>query len=182
MAFEPRHDSGTRPRAGEAGFSVVEGLVAALLLAIILIGVLPMIDRSMQNNLQGNDATRESNAVVDKLDELYALQFNSPELTIQALPPLTELATTDYFLQSSSTWSDTLGTATDAKYTRSLTVEYFGGNDLEDGQLDTPLAGDALPGSIQLKRLTIELARQRAFDTSRIFDRKGYEVVALKAY
>jgi len=54
-----------RPRASEAGFSVVEGLIAAALLVFILIGVLPLFERSRLNLMQGNDSTQVANAVID---------------------------------------------------------------------------------------------------------------------
>lgn len=159
---------------GEAGFTIVEGLIAALILAVVLIGILPMITRSMQNNLQGNDATHEANAVMDKLDELYSLPFNSPLVTVST--DQTFLDSVDYFLLSTGEWSSTV-TGDDDRYTRSVRVEYFGGADLsDDGDLDTPLEGDDLPGAIQLKRLTMEIEKRRVLGAS------PYEVVALKAF
>ena len=163
------------PRAGEAGFTIVEGLIAALILAIILIGVLPMITRSMQNNLQGNDATHEANAATDELESLYSLPFNSPELTV--LAGQSSLVSTDYFLNSTDTWSTTIPTPKDDLYTRNVTVEYFAGADLQaDGTLDSPLDGGSLPGSIQLKRVTLQITKRRALGAN------PYRVVTLKAY
>ena len=174
-------------RAHEAGFTVVEGLIAALLLAIILVGILPLIDRAKQNNLQGNDATYESNAIVDRLESLYSLPFNHPDLNL-AIGEL-DLEDTDWFLQSSRTWSDTAPSlSTDARYTRSSIVEYFGGADLNEdiesglvGTFDSPIAGtdltlEANKNAIQFKRIQLEISKQRVFDTS------PYRVVAVKAY
>jgi Tfp pilus assembly protein PilV len=163
------------PRAGEAGFTIVEGLIAALILAIVLIGVLPMVTRSMQNNLQGNDATNEANAVTDELESLYSLPFNNPELNV--LAGQFSLASTDYYLNSTNTWSTTIPTPKDDQYTRNVTVEYFGGADLQaDGTLDTPLDGGSLSGAIQLKRVTLEVTKRRVLGAN------PYRVLTIKAY
>jgi competence protein ComGC len=160
--------------SSEAGFTIVEGLVAALILAVVLIGILPMITRSMQNNLQGNDATNEANAVTDTVESLYSLPYKNPEVTVAA--GSTSLVTTDYFLLSTNTWSPTT-TANDDQYTRTVTVEYFGGADLrDDGVLNTPLDGGSLPGAVQLKRLTLDVTKRRVLGAN------PYRVVALKAY
>jgi competence protein ComGC len=160
-------------RASEAGFTVIEGLVAALILAVILIGILPMVTRSMQNNIQGNDATYESNAVTDELDTLYSLPFNAPKLTITTS---TSLVATDYFLLNDNLWSTTIPSYDQARYTRTSTVEYFQLSDLrEDGTLDTPLdVATAVAGTIQVKRVTVLLEKPRTLGAA------DYQVVALK--
>jgi Tfp pilus assembly protein PilV len=172
-------------RAHEAGFTVVEGLIAALLLAVILVGILPLIDRAKQNNLQGNDATYESNAIVDRLETLYSLPFFHVDLTLA--DGATSLTADDWFLQSTRVWTETEPTDSDKRYTRSSTVEYFSSEDLENeldanntGTFDSPIAGmadlEAAKNAVQFKRITLVLDRQRIFDTS------PYRVVAIKAY
>jgi Tfp pilus assembly protein PilV len=174
MEQSRREKSETGRRSAEAGFTIVEGLVAALILAVILIGILPLITRSMQNNLQGNDATNEANAVTDRDEELISLPFNDQNLAVAT--GATSQLTTDYYSLANNAWSTTSGGADD-QYTRAMTVEYFGGADLSaDGTLDTPLDGGSLPGSIQFKRITLEISKRRVLDTS------GYTVVVLKAY
>lgn len=161
-------------RASESGFTVVEGLVAALILAVVLIGILPMVTRSMQNNIQGNDATMEANSTIDTLETSYSLPFNSAELNLTA--GTTSLDTVDYYLLEGNQWADALGSDT-AQFTRTVTLEYFGGKDLqEDGDLDTALDGGTPRGEIQFKRLTVVLERPRTLG------RSEYRVVALKAF
>ena len=65
------------PLASEAGFSVIEGLIAALLLLIVTLGILPLFSRAMNNNVKGNDSTRQSNAAIDAFESAVALPFNS---------------------------------------------------------------------------------------------------------
>ena len=175
MSMRPsRNQQEPGRRSSEAGFTIVEGLVAALILAIILIGILPLITRSMQNNTQGNDATNQANAVTDRLETLYSLPFNDQNLEIAAGQP--SLQSTDYYSLTNNAWSTTSG-GNDDQYTRQMTVEYFGGADLSaDGTLDSPINGGSLPGSIQFKRITLELTKQR------VINRSSYTVVAIKAY
>ncbi len=52
--------SSTSGRSAEAGFSIVEGLVAAALLLIIAVSILPMFTRALQNNLAGGRASQLS--------------------------------------------------------------------------------------------------------------------------
>ena len=160
---------------------MVEGLIAALLLAVILVGILPLIDRARQNNLQGNDATYESSAIIEQLETLYSLPFDHVDLTI--VGGGTVLDTNDYFLQSTRTWTDVAPASSDRRYSRFSRVEYFAAADLEneltanlDGTFDDPLVGTSSIDSIQFKRITLELTRQRIFDSS------PYRVVAVKAY
>ncbi|MEZ5313277.1 MAG: hypothetical protein R2862_06270 [Thermoanaerobaculia bacterium] len=71
-----------RPRTSEAGFSLIEGLVAAALLLIVTVGILPLFSRAMQNNAKGNDSTRQSNGAVDELERSISMPFNSGPMDI----------------------------------------------------------------------------------------------------
>ena len=73
--------SRARPQA-EAGFSLIEALIAALLLLFIVIGVLPLFSRAMMNNIQGNDSSNISNSAVGGFEELLALPFDNQALTL----------------------------------------------------------------------------------------------------
>lgn len=65
-----------------AGFSLVEVLIAALVLLIVLLGVIPLFARSMVNNVMGQDYTAASNFARSELEYYYRLPFNSAELEI----------------------------------------------------------------------------------------------------
>lgn len=81
------------PEAGapgsEAGFSVIEGLIAALLLLVITLGILPLFSRAMNNNVKGNDSTRRANGVTDAFETAVALPFNSGAMSLTAGNALT---------------------------------------------------------------------------------------------
>lgn len=151
-----------RARASEAGFSLLEGLIAAALLLFILIGVLPMFERSRLNLLQGNDATNVSNATVDVDERLLSLPFNSQETNLVAG---SQLQATDFWLLNGDRWvPDMTPFPTDqAQYTRTTTIEQFQVTDLLDNQvLNTPLNWDDPPGQIQLKRIQTDLFNVRS--------------------
>ena len=70
--------------SGEAGFSIIEGLIAALLLLIVTLGILPLFSRAMSNNVKGNDSTRQANGGIDALETSVALPFNSGDMDMPA--------------------------------------------------------------------------------------------------
>jgi len=71
-----------RPPSREAGFSIIEGLIAALLLLIVTLGILPLFSRAMNNNVKGNDSTRQSNGAIEALETSVGLPFNSGDMNI----------------------------------------------------------------------------------------------------
>ena len=167
-----------RPGAHESGFSVVEGLIAALILLVVVLGVLPLISQSMVNNAQGNSSSQEVNASVDALEELLSLPFNAPEMTVPA--GQSSMVGTSYKLLDSNSWVDGAygGTGT-PQYERTSTVEYFSVTDLDgatDFTLDAPLDGGTLPGNIAFKRITMQVASQRVFNTA------AYRVVTVQGF
>lgn len=168
-----------RERRGEAGFTIIEGMIAALILAIVLIGILPLVDRSMQNNVQGNDATNESNATTDGIEQLLSLPFNSPRLTLTT--GAASLVATDYMARDTAHgdatyWSTVDPGAGNRIYRRQVTVEQFSGPDLtSDSKFDSPRPGGSPVGEIQFKRITTVLERARTLGES------TYQVVAVKS-
>jgi hypothetical protein len=77
----------------EAGFSVIEGLIAALLLLVVTLGILPLFSRAMNNNVKGNDSTRQANGATDAFETSLALPFNSGAMTVPG--GSTEVVTTE---------------------------------------------------------------------------------------
>ena len=149
-------------RASEAGFSLLEGLIAAALLLFILIGVLPLFERSRQNLQQGNDASNVANATIDGNDRLLSIEFNSQITNLPAAA--TQVTATDFWLLQGDRWvTDMTAFPNDrAQFTRTTTIDQFGVRDMTDnGVLDTPLQGDALPGDVQLKRIQTDIVNAR---------------------
>ena len=71
----------------EAGFSLIEVLVATSLLTIGIFAVTAMMVASMRTNAQSVDTTIISTGAQDKLEELTALPVDSPWLESAANPP-----------------------------------------------------------------------------------------------
>lgn len=148
--------------AAEAGFSLIEALIAALLLLFIVLGVLPLFSRAMMNNLQGNDASNISNGAVEGFEQLLALPFDNQLLTLAG--GATQRDITQAYSLKHNEWvlPTDLASGDEAQYTRTLRLEYFQFSDLsDDGALDDPLPGDFDPTYIQLKRLQIRIQNER---------------------
>lgn len=81
-------DETTRWAAGRprtvAGFSLVEVMIAALLLAFIALGLSPLFMRAIRNNAAGGDLTEATNGSKSKLEESLQLPFGSRILELPA--------------------------------------------------------------------------------------------------
>jgi hypothetical protein len=157
-------------RSSEAGFSVLEGLIAAAILLFVLIGILPLFERARLNLLQGNDATQVTNAAIDGFDPMLSLPFNSFDTNVPAAAggPNFEQVTTDSWALFADRWLDDITTspvANDrAQFTRTIRLQQFQVSDFEDnGLLDTPLASnaDGVNYLADIKRYTITITNER---------------------
>jgi len=63
-----------------AGFSLLEMLIALLILAFIAIGVMSALDLGIMLNGSSRDYTKVSNLAKSRLELLVALPFNAPQL------------------------------------------------------------------------------------------------------
>jgi Tfp pilus assembly protein PilV len=154
-----------------AGFSVVESLIASLILLIIALGLIPLFARALRDNTSGADATQASNHGRARLEEFQQLPFNNQALTLAA-------GSTTLALDES--WAQGLRDVGDADegwwpgapsgrglllWRRTTTVRQFGITDLDDGRLDNPLAGGTQPAFVHLKEVEVRLESERP-DTS----------------
>lgn len=175
-----------RTAAAEAGFSIVEGLVAALILLIVVLGVLPLISQSMLYNLQGLDATTEANAADDGLDTLLPLDVNAPELLLP--PGATSLVATDLFNRYTSSWQNPTTTREDGtEFLRTMTLERFDVADLQtddDYTFDNPLEGGAALDNktARFRRLRVRIENERRSSTDFGASLFGYEVTTVKVW
>ena len=60
-----------------AGFSMIEALIAAAILLIIALGLLPLFSRSISDNVSGNDASQATNGSRTEVEEMLQLPFNN---------------------------------------------------------------------------------------------------------
>lgn len=73
----------TKQQSAEGGFSVVEVLLAAAVLLIVTIGILPLFTRSISNNVQGQQMTLAVNRAKSEMETMIQADFNSTALDIQ---------------------------------------------------------------------------------------------------
>jgi len=159
-----------RPAArGEAGFSIIEALVAAAILLIIALGLLPVFSRAINDNVTGNDATQATNGSRTELEELLQIPFNNQRVVVQA--GKTEAETKDFYTRAKADpGTDTyqIGDATEGwtadatdrgpvLWNRTTTVQQYGITDLNDGKLDTPLDGSAQANFVHLKQIQVQI-------------------------
>jgi len=178
---EPR-----RIRSGEAGFSLLETLIAAALLLMVLIGILPLFERSRLNIVQGGEANRSANAVVDVSERMLSLPFNNFGKNLAAGAGVFSRVDTDFWLLDADVWDAAVPVGDTAQLTRQLTVEQFNSSALEDDLLvgfeggtaptNEALNGDALPGTVHLKRFHVRMTSPRTEGGA------GYTVISVQAF
>ena len=176
-------------RRCEAGFSVIEGLIAAALLLIITVGVLPLISRSMLNNVKGNDATRQANGTVDEIERALALDFFGGDTSVQggATVLTNQTAIGVVHLPGgqqtiSSTWVPYASLApADVVLRRTHTMQQYETDEYAiDQTFDTPLSGNAEQRQQNLK--VIDVLFEEPLNATNSQWRTQYTVRMVKAF
>jgi hypothetical protein len=179
----------TAIRRSEAGFSVIEGLIAAALLLIITVGVLPLISRSMLNNVKGNDATRQSNGTVDEVERSFALDFFGGETSLQGAATVltTQTAIGVVHLPGgqqtiSAAWEPYASLApADVVLRRTHTMRQYETDEYAiDQTFDTPLSGNDEPRKQNMKVMDIVL--EEPLNATNSQWRTQYTVRVVKAF
>lgn len=161
MEMEPVSHPGDHhgARRSGAGFSLIEVMIAALLLLIIVLALLPLFALSLSNNLAGREysvATQHGRSQI----ELYTqLPLDRPALGVDAgatagvLRELFDRARGEFSTGSPSlppTWS------------RVTTVRQYNVRDLyDDGRLTNPLPGGSPPEQVHLWEIVVEVESER---------------------
>lgn len=174
-----------RSHSAGKGFTLLELLVAAGLLLVVLVGLLPLFMRSIMENVEGRESTQVSNHGRSELEIFKQVRFNNPELDITAG---TETVVQQYWTRpdphyvGDEKWLDTVPAGELGLWDRTTTIRQFGingviDNDLDgiidqiigledadfDGYLDNPLAAGSLPGAIHLKEVDVQIESQAEF-------------------
>ena len=150
-------------RPHEACFSLVEVLIASVLLLFIVIGVLPLFSRSMMNNIQGNDASNITNSAVESFETLFTVPFNNDLITVPAGSTLVQRQ--QFYSLKTNQWLAVIPSGDQSQYTRQLSLRQFSFADVaDDGTFDTPLDGGAEPGNIQFKSFELEIGNNRSLE------------------
>ena len=164
-------------RHPQAGFSLIEAMIAALLLLIVILGILPLVTRGIMNNLQGNDASNEANASMDGIERLLSLPFDN--IAMEVPTGSTSLVSQDFYTLTGHDWVTTVPSTDLAQYTRTSTIQQYSASDLDlDETLDSPLDGGVGSEFVHIKRITMTIQNAR-----RYFSGAGaYRVLAVQTY
>lgn len=160
-----------RPPAGAAGFSLIEVAIAAVLLLVITLALVPLFGRSMVSNVHGHEYTKVSNFAKSRAEEYLQLPLDSPALAVPG--GTTEQVVVERYSRDQHRFVDALPAGDVSLYTRTTTVRQYNVADLE-----TPLDGGAPPGTVHLKEIVVEVERDR--DEEGLFS-SGKDIV-LKVY
>lgn len=141
----------------EGGFSVIEVLVASVILLFVALGTIALFTMATQSNLQGEDNTRAANFARERLEQLWQLSFNAELLTVTSG---TERAFTEYYDNTQKKWLTLVGSPpVGTLWTRFTKIRQFSVTDL-----DTPIsAADAAddPASVQIKEISVSVDSTR---------------------
>lgn len=166
--------------------TLIEVVIASLLLLVIALGVLPIFLRSMTQTVSGEIYTELANHTRARAEEYVQLPFNSPALTVP--PGSTELEVTDYYWPQERRWKPTAPaeTASGLRWRRTTTVRQFDVVDYFDardrGEPPTPLSGGAPAGSVHLKEITVRLSNPGDSALADLGGDRSLTVRAIKAH
>lgn len=159
-----RDRSATRGRVAESGFSMIEALIAAAILLIIALGLIPLFARSIVDNNSGNDATQATNHGKTQLEELIQVPFNNQKLDVptgstesQAVETWTQGDAAKTGDANEGWWTGAPSGKGRSLWTRTTRVRQYNISDLDDGKLDKPQAGGTQPVFVHLKEVEVEL-------------------------
>lgn len=139
-----------RPRR-QSGFSLVEVLVAAVILLVVLLGIVPMVTRAMANNMGGADFTRVSNMAKSRAEELFERPFNHPDLAVGE--------TAEYWDDGRREWLALTGDPPrEAQWLRRTIIRQYGIADLaDDARFNAALPADEPLAAVHLKEITVRV-------------------------
>jgi len=137
----------------QRGFSLIEVLIASVILLVISLGMVPLFTRAIGSNRSGFDYTQVSNFARSRAEEFFQYPFNSAKLTVPV--GQTSLEVKDYYSSQNHDWEGSLTAGDFALFTRTTTIRQFGVLDLT-----TPLDGGAEARTVHLKEITVAITGQ----------------------
>jgi len=165
-----RREAGPKAVNGESGTSLVEAVLASLILMLIAVGILPMFTRSMASNVAGSDSTYVSNMATERTEEFLQLNFDADPLRLAdgaTSRVYNEVYIRDYPSSTSSAYEEVWidGTLADvaaedrALWTRVTTIRQFSITDLTTPIAGTP--GTDPNGAVHVKEIEVAVAGLR---------------------
>ena len=144
-----------RRSPGERGFSLLEGLIGAMLFLLVVIGVLPLFVRAMMDNTAGADYTRVSNYAKSGNEDFSRSFLDQNNYAVQ--PGNTQLVIDQYLDPATGLWKTwPPPAAAGAQWRRTTTVSNYEFADvLIGGTFDVPLDGGQ-PAQIQQAQVLVQ--------------------------
>lgn len=153
----------TKNSTTESGFSLVEVLIAAAILLLVVLGLVPLFHRAMIYSASGREATAITNQSLSTVEEYYQLPFNNRDLDLAAAGG--DIVVQEFWNADDRLWENAESDATREsvpKRARTTTVRQYSLNAMGDGVLDPSegLAGGANPREIHFKETEILLVSE----------------------
>lgn len=157
-----RTNMNTKKPTRETGLSLLELLIAMALLAVIAIGVLPLLMRAMADRNRAWEATEVSGFAQSELEPMLAASYESDVLSIDATA--TERLSTEVWAEgephlvgdANEGWTNDPTGKNKVLWERNTFVRWYGVEDLE-----APLKGDVEPTAVNLKEIQVQIVGQR---------------------
>lgn len=156
--MEPVTLAPDRP-AAEAGFSLVEVLIAAVLLLVVILGLLPLFAASMANNVAGREYSVASHHGRSRIEALTELPMDREALEVAA--GLDERRLSERYDPATDRF--TAGAPSQPpRWLRTTVVRQYNVSDLYDGgRLVNPLPGGTPPNHVHLREVVVEVESER---------------------
>ncbi len=172
--------------ASVAGFTLIEVLIASLLLVSVIIGVVPLFVKSMANNLEGARLSEVTSQARTHLEALYSLPFTALQLTVPA--GQTMLLTRELFSRDQERWFDeaSFPTTEEPAYSRTIRVRQFSSDSVSN--IDRLFeASEALDGAtpaslVHLKQIEVRVDTGRPSTLNIRGARKATTLRLLKSF
>lgn len=152
------HLSASGRRDAERGLTLLEALISLAILFMIVVGLLPLFSRSIVSNAQGSNSTVAANFARSQLERLQQVDFNDAALEIPVGND--SLVIPEHYDSAAKVWRPGPPPVGDTRvlWRRTTTVRQYAAADLlEDGSLDTPLAGGVDRSRVQLKQIEVRV-------------------------
>jgi len=162
VAVELTRRTRTGGRRPGRGFTLVEMLIAAALLGVIMVGMIPLFTRSILANQAGWESSRVSSLGKSQVEQYIEAGFNAPPLTLAAG---SELVSTDYYSNVHHEWmpGEDPEEGDASLWFRTTSVRQYHISAVNDGILDPTeaLPAGADPVWINLKEVEILVENRR---------------------
>jgi type II secretory pathway pseudopilin PulG len=139
---------------------MVETLIAAALIGVVALGIIPLFTRAMTDNLAGSDYTRVTNYAKSRQEDFSRVPFS--QTSIQVPVGQGNLLTTEYMDPTTLQWnpysSSSPPTNPLAIWTRTTTITQYNVFDTDDDQVfDYPLNGGSSIDEVQIMQAQVQV-------------------------